>query len=132
MLTAAGEAVDTIGTVGVVFGALLALFGVVAASAKFIAFGYRIARIIESELTHNGGSSVKDHAKQTADDVSEMKDQMAELRSAQKTTSIVLDRIIERKALDHQEMWDTLAAHGIDRRVHDDRRPPADPGNGAT
>lgn len=72
--------------------------------------------IIQRELTHNGGSSVKDHTSQTRDELALLTDQMVEVKSAVRTHSVVLDRIVERKALDHDEMWSVLAAHGIDRR----------------
>jgi hypothetical protein len=81
----------------------------------------KVDELIHRELTPNSGSSMKDQTTAAAQRLGQLEDVVDELRSAQHTTTVVLDRIIEHKALDHDEIWKALALHGIDRR--DPRRP---------
>lgn len=74
----------------------------------------RTDALLERELTHNGGSSMKDQATkaatmateaaamatQAANRAENLDGQVAEIRSAQATTFAVLDEIIERRAED--------------------------------
>jgi hypothetical protein len=85
----------------------------------------KIDEILERELTHNGGSSMKDHAAYTREQIDRLTDQIRQTEAAQKATVIVLDRIVERRAIDesaHAEIWAALAEMGVDRRD-----PPAKP-----
>lgn len=86
-----------------------------------------VHELIERELQPNGGGSMKDQTGFTVLQMDRVTRQLAQVEAVQGATFDVLDSINSRNHDEHTEIWTALAEHGIDRR-----RPPADPGNGAT
>ena len=93
----------------------------------------RVHDLIERELTHNGGASIKDQTLFATQQITLVNEQLNDVRAVQHATAEVLDGIVEQKQFEHDEIWEALVTLGVDRRrPADDRRPPADLGNGAT
>lgn len=130
MLHTAATVVDYVGDAGVIFAAGVSLLVLLAAIGKLIAWGYRIAKIIEKELTHNGGNSVKDYARDAKDGLEAVHkttetlqrqqerthEEVGKLTTAQHGFSRVLDNLVARKELEHDEIWAALVTLGVDRR----------------
>lgn len=76
----------------------------------------KIDAIIERELTHNGGKSMKDASTNIVDALASVRDDVADLKGSQETTFELLDAVVERKGKEHSEIWDALARLGFDRR----------------
>lgn len=76
----------------------------------------RVHDLIERELQHNGGSSLKDHAAQVATVVQNLASSVEDLRRNDQAITDVLDNLARSKADEHSAIWQALAEHGIDRR----------------
>lgn len=84
---------------------------------------HALADLVERELTYNGGASMKDATSATRRDfartfreLGEISRRQVDLERTQRATASVLDNLATTKALEHHEIWKTLAEHGIDRR----------------
>ena len=75
------------------------------------------------ELTHNGGESMKDAVRRidqrteaSEARVADVADKAEELVDSVEAIATVIDRIVDRKQEDHDEIWVALRSLGVDRR----------------
>lgn len=86
---------------GAISAAFLSIVGLIGLTWKFYRFLDRLSVLVNHELRHNGGSSMKDHAKQAA----ETKPIVEELKALVEDRFSALDQridILEEKTHDHQ------------------------------
>lgn len=77
---------------------------------------HKIDEIISRELTHNGGSSMKDHTTYGAQAIGALSADLEEVKGSQETIFELLDAIVDTKGAEHEEMWEALLALGAERR----------------
>lgn len=81
--------------------------------------------VIDRELTHNGGSSLKDAVHRTDRNVAELDAEVTVIRrkgdetgEAVEALAQMLDNVVDRKQEDHDELWSAVESLGGQRPKH--------------
>ena len=80
-----------------------------------------VLKLIDHELRHNGGTSMKDYAATSQREITRVNEQLNDLRRTQHATARVLDGIVDHQQFENDEIWRGLTALGIDRRKEEHR-----------